>query len=61
MLAGYETGKWYDLSGTYVTDAAPRTLAKCRQLKRLVRQNTNVSPQGIATLQQRLPNCQIEH
>jgi hypothetical protein len=49
-----------DLRSTDVSDAAIGVLSQCHRLQTLDLQMTNVTPEGVATLRERLPNCQIE-
>jgi hypothetical protein len=49
------------LSGTNLSDGAGDRIAKCESLETLDVAMTNMTADGGKSLQQRLPNCKIEH
>ncbi len=58
-LKGLVELEWLDLRNTKVTDAALKNLKGLPQLKLLRLAGTNVTTEGVAKLQQALPNCKI--
>ena len=48
------------LTGTKITDAGLKELAKCKQLRELYPRFSKVTKAGIAQLQKALPKCKVD-
>jgi hypothetical protein len=53
--------KVLDLGNTQISDVGLKELAALTQLQGLICENTQVTKNGVAELQNALPKCKIDH